>query len=167
VFIDDLTGLFNTRYMEISLQTELKRARRYKSRLSVLFIDLDHFKNVNDEHGHLVGSKMLVDTGKVLKSCVREIDVVIRYGGDEFVVLLIETDRPGAEKVAERIRASIQDYDFRFRDDLLLHITCCVGVATYPDDADTRAQLVHLADKAMYRGKQTTRNVVYSAADLP
>jgi len=167
VFIDDLTGLFNTRYMEISLQTEMKRARRFKSKLSVLFIDLDHFKNINDIHGHLVGSRMLVETGKVLKNCVREIDVVIRYGGDEFLVLLIETDRAAAEKVAERIRASIQNHEFRSGDDQVLHVTCCVGIATFPDDADTRAQLINLADKAMYRGKETTRNVVYAAADLP
>ena len=166
VFVDDLTGLFNTRYMELSIQTELKRARRYKSHLSVLFIDLDFFKRVNDSHGHLVGSKMLVETGKILKSCVREIDVVIRYGGDEFVVLLIETDQPGAEKVAERIRATTEKHGFRMRDDLTLNITCCVGVATFPDDADTRAELIHLADKAMYRGKETTRNVVYLAGNI-
>lgn len=166
VFIDDLTSLFNTRYLDMSLQTELKRAKRFKSHLSVLFIDLDHFKNVNDGHGHLAGSKVLIDSSKVIKNCVREIDVVVRYGGDEFIVILIETDRPGAQKVAERIRYSMEQHKYKIKDDLVLRLTCCVGVATFPDDAETRSELIHLADKAMYRGKETTRNVVYAASSL-
>jgi diguanylate cyclase (GGDEF)-like protein len=166
VFLDDLTGLFNTRYLEHSLQTELKRAKRYKSHLSLLFIDLDHFKVVNDTHGHLVGSRLLIESAKIFKSCVREIDVIIRYGGDEFIVILVETDRIGAEKVAERIRRSMEEHVFKFRDDLELRVTCCIGIATFPDDAETKAELIHLSDKAMYRGKETTRNAVYSASSL-
>jgi diguanylate cyclase (GGDEF)-like protein len=108
VFIDDLTGLFNTRYLDMSLQTELKRAKRFKNHLSLLFIDLDYFKTVNDTYGHLVGSKLLIEVSKVLKDCVREIDVVVRYGGDEFIIILVETDRAGAVKVAERIRQSLE-----------------------------------------------------------
>jgi len=166
VFIDDLTGLFNTRYLDLSLQTELKRSKRFKASLSLLFIDLDHFKNVNDTHGHLVGSKLLIETSKIFKECVREIDVVIRYGGDEFIIILVETDQKGAVHVAERIRQSVEDNVYKFDNGLELRMACCVGIATYPDDAETKSELIHLSDKAMYRGKETTRNVVYTASDL-
>ncbi len=163
VFVDDLTGLFNTRYLDMSLQTELKRAYRFKSHLSVLFMDLDHFKRVNDTYGHLVGSKVLIETAKLIKNCVREIDVVIRYGGDEFIVILVETDREGATRVAERIRSAMEETVIKIKDGLDLTLTCCIGVATFPDDAETKSELIHLADKAMYRGKETTRNVIYAA----
>jgi diguanylate cyclase (GGDEF)-like protein len=163
VFVDDLTGLFNTRYLDLSLQTELKRSRRFKSALSLLFLDIDHFKDVNDTYGHLVGSNILIQTSEVIKECVREIDIVIRYGGDEFIILLIETDQKGAYKVAERIRKSMEEKVFAVKNGTEIKATCCVGIATYPDDAESRAELVHLADKAMYRGKETTRNVVWAA----
>lgn len=166
IFIDDLTGLFNTRYLDVALQTELSRSRRYKNHLSVLFVDLDYFKLVNDSYGHLVGSWLLVEVARVLKSCVREIDVVVRYGGDEFVIILSETDLAGAKVVAERIRQRMAEHQFMPRNDLILKITCCVGIATFPDDGQTKEELIHLADKAMYRGKETTRNVVYSASSL-
>ncbi|HUT53660.1 MAG TPA: diguanylate cyclase [bacterium] len=166
VFIDDLTGLFNTRYLDLSLQTELKRAKRFKTHLSLLFIDLDFFKNVNDAHGHLAGSKLLIEIAEVLKTCVREIDVVVRYGGDEFIIILVETDRVGADKVAERIRKSIEDETYPVKEGLTINITCCVGIATFPDDAESKSELIHLADRAMYRGKETTRNVVYAASAL-
>jgi two-component system, cell cycle response regulator len=166
VFIDDVTGLFNTRYLDLALQTEIKRAKRFKTHLSLLFVDLDFFKLVNDSHGHLVGTKVLKETGKILKSCLREIDITIRYGGDEFIAVLTETDRTGAFKVAERIREAMEAYTFRIREGLELHLTCCVGSATFPDDADHKTDLIHLADLAMYRGKETTRNVVYAASSL-
>lgn len=166
VYVDDLSGMFNTRYLDMSLQTELKRAKRFKTHLSILFLDLDHFKDINDTHGHLVGSKVLIETSKVIKICVREFDIVIRYGGDEFIVILIETDRKGANLVAERIRQSVEEKVFKIRDDLEIKSTCCVGVATFPNDAESQAELIHLADKAMYRGKETTRNVVYSASSI-
>jgi len=166
VFIDDVTGLFNTRYLDLALQTEIKRAKRFKNHLSLLFIDLDFFKKVNDSYGHLVGTKVLKQTGKILKACLREIDITIRYGGDEFIAVLTETDRSGAIKVAERIREAMEAHTFHIREGLDLHLTCCVGSATYPDDADNKTDLIHLADQAMYRGKETTRNVVYAASSL-
>lgn len=166
MFIDDLTGIFNTRYLDHALQTEIKRAQRYKKHLSLLFIDLDFFKEVNDNYGHLAGSRVLIDMAGVLKSCLRDIDIVVRYGGDEFIVILIETDRQGAQIVAERIRSTTEKHPFKIREDAILNLTCCVGIATYPDDADSKTVLIHLADKAMYRGKETTRNVVYAASAL-
>jgi len=166
VFRDDLTGLFNMRYMEIVLDAECKRAQRYKAPVSVLFLDLDFFKKVNDQHGHLIGSKVLREVAHVLGICVREIDSIIRYGGDEFVVILTETGREGAEKVAERIRETVSEHVFLAREGIHYHLTCCIGVASFPEDAEAPQDLIHLADTAMYRGKETTRNVVYSAASL-
>ena len=166
VFIDDVTGLFNTRYLDLALQTEIKRAKRFKSHLSLLFVDIDFFKQVNDSYGHLVGTKVLRETGKILKNCLREIDFTIRYGGDEFIVLLTETDRAGAVKVAERIREAMEEHSFQIRESQHLRLTCCVGAATFPEDTDNKTDLIHLADKAMYRGKETTRNVVYAASSL-
>jgi diguanylate cyclase (GGDEF)-like protein len=166
IFIDDLSGLFNTRYLDLALQNELARARRFKKHLSLLFIDLDYFKHVNDQHGHLVGSWVLVETSRVLKFCLRDIDVLVRYGGDEFIVILAETDRPGASIVAERIREKIAEHEFRPRENISLKLTCCVGIAAFPEDANNKESLIHLADKAMYRGKETTRNMVYTANNL-
>jgi diguanylate cyclase (GGDEF)-like protein len=166
MFIDDLTGLFNTRYLDLSLQNELSRARRFKKHISLLFIDLDHFKLVNDKYGHLVGSWVLVESARVFKSCVRDIDILVRYGGDEFIIILAETDSQGAMVVAERIREKIYEHIFKPRENIELKLTCCVGVATYPDDANNKEELIQLADKAMYRGKETTRNLVYCANNL-
>ena len=112
VNIDDLTGLYNYRYLDLTLSREIKRAERYSSHLSVLFIDLDFFKNVNDIHGHLVGSKVLSEVGMLMKQSVREEDTVIRYGGDEYIIVLVETDVVGAASVAERIRRSIEEHQF-------------------------------------------------------
>ena len=166
IFVDDLTGLFNTRYLDMVLQNELSRARRFKKHLSLLFIDIDFFKLVNDNHGHLVGSWVIIDASRILKSCLRDIDITVRYGGDEFIIILAETDRQGAQVVGERIRKELEKHVFRPKDKLELKLTCCVGIATYPEDATSKEELIHLADKAMYRGKETTRNVVYCANDL-
>jgi diguanylate cyclase (GGDEF)-like protein len=166
IFIDDLTGLFNTRYLDLVLQNELSRARRFKKHLSLLFIDIDYFKLVNDNHGHLVGSWTIVEASRIIKSCLRDIDITVRYGGDEYIIILAETDRQGAQIVGERIRTELEGHVFKPKDKLELKLTCCVGIATYPDDATSKEELIHLADKAMYRGKETTRNVVYSAGDL-
>jgi len=166
IFIDDLTGLFNTRYLDMVLQNELSRARRFKKHLSVLFIDVDYFKLVNDNHGHLVGSWTIVESSRVLKTCLRDIDILVRYGGDEFIVILAETDRQGAAVVGERIRKALERHVFRPKDKLEIKLTCCVGIATYPEDATAKEELIQLADKAMYRGKETTRNVVYCASDI-
>lgn len=166
IFVDDLTGLFNTRYLDMVLQNELSRARRFKKHLSLLFIDIDFFKLVNDNHGHLVGSWVIIEASRIFKSCLRDIDITVRYGGDEFIIILAETDRQGAQVVGERIRKELENHVFRPKDKLELKLTCCVGIATYPEDATDKEELIHLADKAMYRGKETTRNVVYSASQL-
>ncbi|MFO8058082.1 MAG: diguanylate cyclase [bacterium] len=166
MFIDDLSGLFNTRYLDMALQTEIKRAKRFRKHLSLLFIDIDHFKDINDTYGHLVGTQVLIETANIIRSCVRDIDIVVRYGGDEFIVILVETDEDGARVVSERIRSLMEETPFRVGGDLELRVTCCVGIAGYPEDSEDRTELIHLADKAMYKGKETTRNVVYSVSEL-
>lgn len=166
IFVDDLSGLYNTRYLDISLENEIKRAKRFKSNLSLLFIDLDYFKEINDTYGHLVGSRLLHETAQVFKKGIREVDIPIRYGGDEFIIILVETNRDEAVKVAERLRKAIEEHEFLVNENLAIRMTCCVGVASYPEDAQTKIDLIHLADKAMYRGKETTRNCVYAATSL-
>lgn len=162
--IDELTGLFNYRYLEISMDREVKRAERYGTRLSVIFLDIDQFKDINDTYGHLVGSKILKELGKLLKNSTREIDTVIRYGGDEYTILLVETGLDTAALVAERIRRSIERHRFLASEGLNIGITASLGYACYPEDTNSKAELIELADQAMYSGKASGKNVVFSVA---
>ncbi len=163
IYIDDLTKLYNSRYLKVVLDRELKRSDRYDMPVSLLFLDIDYFKRVNDSFGHLVGSRVLWEFGSILKGCVRETDTVIRYGGDEFVAILVETSPSQAEYAAERMRVSVEEHVFMKEEELNLKLTVSIGIATYPTHAKDREQLLNMADKAMYRGKDTTRNVVYIA----
>jgi diguanylate cyclase (GGDEF)-like protein len=163
-YMDDLTHLYNMRYLHQALDREVKASQQTDIPFSLLFMDLDHFKSVNDTHGHLVGSRLLVEVGRVLKGCVRERDIVVRYGGDEYVVLLRGTDSGGALKVAERIRRTMENHHFVPREGISLSLTTCVGVASFPEHARDKGALLDMADRAMYRGKRGTRNVVYMAA---
>ncbi len=163
-YIDDLTRLYNTRYLDVVLDREMAGGRPF----TVLFMDLDRFKDVNDHHGHLSGSKLLVDVGRVLRSCVRDEDVLVRYGGDEYVTVLAGIDSGGGLKVAERIRRAIEDNRFLSNEGSRVRVTASIGLASFPEHARTKAEILDLADRAMYRGKRTTRNVVYMASkDLP
>ena len=163
-YLDDLTHLYNTRYLDVALGREISGGRPF----TVLFMDLDHFKGVNDQHGHLSGSRLLVEVARVLRSCVRDEDVVVRYGGDEYVVLLVGIDSGGGLKVAERIRRAIEDHRFLSREGARVRITASIGLASFPEHAEAKAEILDFADRAMYRGKKSTRNVVYMASkDLP
>ncbi len=163
-YLDDLTHLYNTRYLDVVLERELAGGRPF----SLLFMDVDHFKGINDQHGHLSGSRLLVEIARVLRSCVRDEDILVRYGGDEYVMLLVGIDSGGGLKVAERIRRAIEDHRFLSREATPVRITASIGLASFPEHARTKAEIIDLADRAMYRGKRTTRNVVYMASkDLP
>ena len=163
-FLDDLTHLYNRRYLDLALERAVAGGRPF----TVLFLDLDHFKTVNDTHGHLAGSHLLVEVARVLRSCVRDEDVVVRYGGDEYVVLLVGIDSGGALKVAERIRRAIEDHRFLSRAGARVRVTSSIGLASFPEHADSKTSILDFADRAMYRGKRSTRNVVYMASkDLP
>ena len=163
-YLDDLTHLYNVRYLDLALDRSVAGARPF----TVLFMDLDRFKQVNDQHGHLSGSALLVEVARVLRSCVRDEDVVVRYGGDEYVLLLDGIDSGGGLKVAERIRRAIEDHRYLSREGARVRVTASIGLASWPEHASSKAELLDLADRAMYRGKRTTRNVVYMASkDLP
>lgn len=163
LYIDELTGLFNYRYLDLALERELKRADRYGSGIALLFIDLDLFKVVNDTHGHLIGSRVLGEVGALLKRSVRDVDLVIRYGGDEYTIILVETESEDAAVVAERIRATVENHRFLADEGYDIHLTVCVGYACFPDDTRSKVELLDVADKAMYRGKFSGRNRVFRA----
>jgi diguanylate cyclase (GGDEF)-like protein len=162
---DDLTHLYNSRYLNLVLRRETKRASRSGRPLSLLFIDLDGFKDVNDTHGHLFGSRALVEAAAVIRSSARETDVVSRFGGDEFALVLPDTGGEGAYAVGERIRERIAAHRFLAGDGLNIHLTVSVGVATLPDVANSSEELVQAADKAMYRVKDSGKNGIQAAVD--
>jgi diguanylate cyclase (GGDEF)-like protein len=161
---DDLTHLYNSRYLNQVLRRETKRASRSGRPLSLLFIDLDGFKAINDRHGHLAGSRALVEAAAVIRGSARETDVVSRFGGDEFALVLPDTGADGAYAVGERIRERIAAHGFLAGDGLDIHLTASVGVATLPDVAASAEELVAAADRAMYRVKDSGKNGIQVAA---
>jgi two-component system, cell cycle response regulator len=163
LYIDELTGLYNYRYLEVVIDRELKRSERYGSPLSVLFLDIDLFKMVNDMFGHLIGSKVLREVGHLLRKSVRDLDAVIRYGGDEYTIILVETGVEGAAVVAERIRKAVEAYTFAKDEGLAIKLTVSLGYACSPDDGHTKKELLELADQAMYRGKASGKNLAFHA----
>ena len=160
---DDLTHLYNSRYLNLVLRKETKRASRSGRPLSLLFIDLDGFKSINDTHGHLFGSRALVEAAAVIRQSARETDVVSRFGGDEFALVLPDTGGEGAYAVGERIRERIAAHRFLAGDGLDIHLTGSVGVATLPDVAASAEELVQAADKAMYQVKESGKNGIQAA----
>lgn len=157
---DDLTKLHNARYLRQFLLNEIRRARRYGSSVAALFLDLDDFKRINDVHGHLVGSHMLMEMAAVILSSVRDTDAVARYGGDEFVIVLPDTGMELAGVVAERIREKIAEYKFTGGRRLRLSLTASFGVAAFPQHASSPQQLIACADTAMYEAKAANKNCV-------
>ena len=160
---DDLTQLYNSRYLNQVLRRETKRASRSGRPLSLLFIDLDGFKAVNDTHGHLCGSRALVEAAAVIRGSARETDVVARFGGDEFALVLPDTGGEGAFAVGERIRERIAAHQFLAAEGLDIRLTASVGVATLPDVAASAEELVQAADAAMYRVKDRGKNGIQAA----
>jgi diguanylate cyclase (GGDEF)-like protein len=157
---DDCTTLYNARHLNFMLDTEIYRSHRYAFEFSLIFIDLDHFKSVNDTHGHLMGSKLLAEIGQAIKDKCRLIDLAFRYGGDEFVVLLPQTSKENAMGVARRLHKLIREAVWLKDVGINARVTASVGVAAYPSDSRTKAELLHLADEAMYLVKNSTRDSV-------
>jgi diguanylate cyclase (GGDEF)-like protein len=163
---DDLTGLYNTRFLNEVLRRESKRASRTGRTLCVLFVDLDDFKRVNDAHGHLAGSRTLVEVARILRRSLRESDVAVRYGGDEFALVLPDTDEAGGCAVAARVKDRVASHVFLKRDGLRLRLTVSVGVATLVGGEVSGAQLLQAADAAMYRVKSSGKNAIYVAPSV-
>jgi diguanylate cyclase (GGDEF)-like protein len=161
---DDCTTLYNARHLNFMLDTEIYRSHRYSYEFSIIFIDLDHFKTVNDTHGHLTGSKLLGEIGTMIKNNCRLIDFAFRYGGDEFVLLLPQTSKENACRVARRLHSLIKKTSWLKGEGLDIHLTASVGVASFPVDSADKAGLLHLADEAMYLVKNTTRDRVAAAS---
>lgn len=162
-FTDDLTGLYNQRYLEVILDRELSLAKRNDVNFSVLFLDMDHFKAVNDTHGHLIGSRLLYEVGQEIKRTLRESDICFRYGGDEFLIILAHTNLADAVVVAERIRLQVEKKRFLAREGLDIRLTASIGVASVPDHATTKVQILKAADEALYGVKKAVRNKVIAA----
>ena len=161
---DDCTGLFNARHLHKTLETEVYRSARFGYQFSVIFIDLDHFKLVNDTHGHLVGSRLLAEGGYLIKAQLRLIDFAFRYGGDESVVLLPQTTKDQGVVVAKRLQDSLRAGIFCAEQGLNLSVRASMGLATFPHDARTPQDIIRQADEMMYMVKNTTRDNIGVAA---
>ncbi|MCE7950994.1 MAG: diguanylate cyclase [Xanthomonadales bacterium PRO7] len=160
---DPLTGLFNRRYLEVSLERELQRSARRSQTLAVLMLDIDHFKRFNDSHGHEAGDALLAQFAEVLQRAARSEDIACRYGGEEFTVILLEADAATAQRRAETIRQATADMSVTYRQQQLPHVTVSIGLAVYPRDAQTPAELLRRADAALYLAKKAGRNRVATA----
>jgi diguanylate cyclase (GGDEF)-like protein len=160
---DDLTKLYNTRYVHSKLGRMIEERRISRKRFSLIFLDLDGFKSVNDRYGHLIGARTLVEIGKIIFNAVGKKDEVARYGGDEFVVLLPRADGLEARRTAERIRQAIATHDFEGRLPADIKLSASFGVSVYPDHAETLTELIQKADNAMYAVKYSGKNAVQLA----
>ena len=157
---DDLTKAYNRRFFETYLDEEIERSRRYGAQFSIIFADLDDLKSVNAMYGHLAGSRTLQEVAKRILNAVRGIDKVVRFGGDEFCIILPQTDPGQAMLVANRIRRALSASSLQIDNDVEVSITASFGIATYPFHGMSKEQLISQADAAMYRVKSTTKNAV-------
>lgn len=161
--IDDLTRLYNSSFLSSALHRETRRTSRTGNPLSLLFIDLDNFNTVNDSHGHLDGSRVLVESAQLIQRSARETDIVARFGGDEFVVVLPDTGSEGARVVAERVRGNFAKHRFLATAGFEIRLTASIGVAVLPEAASTADELLRIADCAMYAVKAQGKNGILVA----
>ena len=165
---DPLTGLFNRRHMEESLERELQRAARSHRPVTVLMIDIDHFKRFNDTFGHEAGDVLLRELGSILKAQIRGGDIACRYGGEEFLLILAETGLEAAQQRAERLGELSKGLHIRHHGETLRRITISTGLACFPEHGTSAAQIVKAADEALYRAKTEGRDrVVFATALSP
>ncbi len=158
VIFDDQTEAYNRRYMEMYLDEEIERSSRYDHPFSILFLDLDHLKEINDRYGHIYGSKVLRSVAILLRGRLRKSDKIFRFGGDEFVVSLPETDSQQALVVAQRLSGALKRHRIPVRRGIRVIITASFGVATCPYDGSSREELIRRADKVMYQAKREARD---------
>lgn len=163
ISFDQLTGLLTKESLYLALEMELQRCLRYELPLTILMMDLDRFKSVNDTHGHLMGSHVLAEVGRLIRESIRGNDVAARYGGEEFVAYLSETGPPGALQAAERVRKAIETNAFTL-DGTTIRVTISIGISSCPEQGRDLQSLVGRADRALYRAKQGGRNRVVAEA---
>ena len=159
-YIDGLTGIFNRRFFELRFIEELERARRFDGEMAVIMIDIDQFKRLNDDFGHLLGDEVLRQVSSIFHQQLRKIDVVCRYGGEEFAILLSQANSEHALMIAEKLRKLVESWQF---PGVPRPVTISAGTASYPGDGTTRDELVKAADAGMYAAKQAGRNRVMAA----
>jgi diguanylate cyclase (GGDEF)-like protein len=161
-YLDGLTGIFNRRFFELRMAEELERARRFGAGMAVIMVDIDHFKRLNDEFGHLIGDEVLRQVSSIFHQQLRKIDIVCRYGGEEFAILLSQTNPVHALRVADKLRVMVEERQF---PGVPRPVTISAGAASYPDDGTTRDELVKAADAGLYAAKQAGRNRVFKAPE--
>lgn len=167
---DPLTKVYNRRYLDRRLDEEVARSKRYSLELSVFMLDIDHFKRVNDTYGHQAGDVTLSTLGSLIKADLRDMDVVYRYGGEEFLIICTNTPIKGATLVAERIRHLIESHPIEISDSAgrnqMIQVTASIGVASLSYGIDNKEKLVQAADQSLYRAKQDGRNRVVEASQI-
>jgi diguanylate cyclase (GGDEF)-like protein len=161
-YVDGLTGIHNRRYFEMRIGEELERAARFQGRMAVIMVDIDHFKKLNDEFGHLLGDEVLRGVAAILRQQLRKLDVVCRYGGEEFAIILPETSGENAATVAEKLRRQVENHYF---PGVPRPVTISCGVADYPLLGTARDAVMAAADAALFAAKRTGRNRVVAAGD--
>ena len=162
-YTDGLTSIFNRRYFDQRYSREILRAKRYKRALSLLMVDIDYFKKYNDTFGHLMGDKVLRKVANIIEEELRRADIVCRYGGEEFVVILPEIDQDNAFRVAEKLRTAVRTISFKKNKQPATHVTISIGVASFPDNGNNAEKILEAADKALYRAKELGRDKVVQA----
>ncbi|MDP3980160.1 MAG: GGDEF domain-containing protein [Chlamydiota bacterium] len=165
-YTDPLTGLYNRRYLLESLQREIEKSKRYHLSFSLIFLDLDHFKTVNDRFGHMYGDIVLQKTSELIRTAFRTSDLLARYGGEEFVILMPQTTTQMAWKVGERLRHIFQEQSPRFFSAEWEGLTLSGGVVTCPQDTDNTKAIIHFADEALYAAKREGRNRIYTYREI-
>jgi diguanylate cyclase (GGDEF)-like protein len=157
---DELTNTYNYRYFVHKLEEEKKRALRYDLPLSLIMVDIDWFKKINDSYGHEVGNMVLEELSQIIKGCIRDVDIFCRYGGEEFVVILPQTPVREAEQIGERIRSEVETRVMTYEENIRLKITVSVGVSAFPENGRSHEELVSAADQALYQAKGSGKNLV-------
>ncbi|MDQ7068147.1 MAG: GGDEF domain-containing protein [Sulfurimonas sp.] len=157
---DAMTGLYNRRFLEEFIDTLMSQATREKNSYSVMMLDVDFFKMVNDTYGHDIGDKVIVEIGKLLLGSIREADLAIRYGGEEFIIMLHNASKEGALQVAQKIHQAFAALVFEVGNGETIHKTLSIGIARFPEDGDTIWKCIKYADTALYVAKTTGRNKI-------